>query len=79
MNQHDATHRFTVYRPFQRGVGIYSFGILLSLTTVWKTGRGAEVNCPPLRLSHRINIYRCIYRYRYRYAYIYVYLALELW
>lgn len=30
MNQHDATHRLTVYRPFQRGVlGIsYSFGII---------------------------------------------------
>jgi len=57
MNQHDATHRLTVYRPFRGGLGIYSFGILLSLTTVWKIGRGAEINRPPLRLSYRINIY----------------------
>lgn len=28
MNQHDATHRLTVYRPFRGGLGIYSFGII---------------------------------------------------
>lgn len=52
---------------FRGGLGIYSFGTLLSLTTVWKTGRGAEVTARPhvfrIELIY-IDIYIFIYRYK---------------
>lgn len=70
MNQHDATHRLTVYRPFRGVWDLIIRHYSASSPCGLKIGRGAEVK--PARLSHTSHI--CIYIeliYRYRCIYIY--------
>jgi hypothetical protein len=73
MNQHDATHRSSLFTGLFGDSGIL-FGIIQPHHRVVKTGRGAEIIRPPF--FHIGLIY--IYRYRNIDMHIYVYLILEL-